>query len=146
MPRAMNDIAVDFDALTEWDFDRKNPDARGWEQLDSLCDEMSTHNDAVQCVPVMLRTMERLEEVDLGSPGPLVHTMEAWPGEYERFLSESMRRKPTPLTIWMVNRILNSKPPDAAEWRALLQDVANHPSASESAKLDAQGFLARSRR
>ena len=60
--------------------------------------------------------MERLDGVELGTPGPLVHTLETLRGGYEMLLAESVRRKPTLLSVWMVNRILNVNPPDAESW------------------------------
>jgi hypothetical protein len=66
----------------------------------------------------MFRTMERLDGVELGTPGPLVHTLETWRGGYEKLLAESARRKPTSLSVWMVNRILNVRPPDSDSWLA----------------------------
>src|SRR5439155_10043350 len=37
-----------------------------------------------------------LSVADLGSPGPLVHTLERMRGHYERELVESIKRRPTP--------------------------------------------------
>jgi hypothetical protein len=49
------------------------------------------------------------------------YTLESWPGRYEALLAESVRRKPSPLTVWMVNRILNARSPDADAWLTLLR-------------------------
>jgi len=84
--------------------------------------------DASACAPIMFRTMERLDNVELGTPGPLVHTLESWRGEYETLLAESVRRKPSPLTRWMVNRILNTQRPDSGMWLALLASALENPS------------------
>jgi hypothetical protein len=142
MPRHIAEIAADFDALTARDFDYTNAGARGWERLDELCDEMRKVNDAATCAPVMFRTMERLDGVELGTPGPLVHTLEMWRGGYEQLLTQSVRRKPTPLSVWMVNRILNVRPPDAESWMALLRSGADNPAASAGTKAEAQRFIA----
>jgi hypothetical protein len=138
MARLIKDIAADFDALRVEDFEYG---ANGWQRLDELCDETRTVNDASLCAPVMFRTMERLDQSDLGSPGPLVHTIEACTG-YEPFLAESLRRKPSRLSVWMVNRILNTHPPDADDWLLLLTASSEHPNASEQTKADALEFLA----
>jgi hypothetical protein len=98
-------------------------------------------NDPAVCAPVLFRTVERLDDADLGSPGPLVQTLESWPSRYELLLAESVRRKPAPLTVWMVNRILNTRPPDAESWLELLQSVAGHPSATSNSKEKAAHFL-----
>ena len=143
MPRSVSQIAIDFDSLAAIDFDYSNVEASGWAKLDSLCDEMRELNDASACAPIMFRTMERLDNVELGTPGPLVHTLESWRGKYETLLAESVRRKPSPLTVWMVNRILNTQPPDRDVWLALLASVLQNPSASDSTKSDAAEFLER---
>jgi len=141
MPRGVPEIAAEFDALAASDFDYANTGAKGWERLDELCDEMREVNDPAACAPVMLRTMERLDGVELGTPGPLVHTLETWRGRYEKLLVESVLRKPTPLSVWMVNRILNVGPPDVESWMSLLRSVADNASASEETKAQAQGFI-----
>jgi hypothetical protein len=141
MPRNVAEIAADLDVLTAQDFDFANTGARGWERLDELCGEMRAVNAPAACAPVMLRTMERLDGVELGTPGPLVHTLETWRGGYEEFLAQSVRRKPTPLSVWMVNRILNASPPDTESWMALLRSVAENPAASAEAKAEAARFI-----
>jgi hypothetical protein len=141
MSRSVAEIATDLDALGAHDFDYTNSGARGWERLDELCGELRAVNDPAVCAPVMFRTMERLDGVELGTPGPLVHTLEAWRGGYEKLLGESVRRKPTPLSVWMVNRILNARPPDADSWLALLRSVADNPAASDATKAEASGFI-----
>jgi hypothetical protein len=56
-------------------------------------------------------------------------------------LAESVRRKPVPLTVWMVNRILNARPPDADLWLGLLRRVADNVSASAETKAQAAVFI-----
>jgi hypothetical protein len=141
MSRSLSQIAADFDALTSADFDYSSLDANAWEKVARLCDEMREINDASVCAPVMFRTMERLDDVDLGTPGPLVHKLETWRGVYEAFLKQSVLRKPSPLTVWTVNRILNTQPSDGEIWLALLTSAIEHPSPSEPTKSDAGTFL-----
>ncbi|CAN5486277.1 hypothetical protein BH11PLA2_BH11PLA2_34270 [soil metagenome] len=141
MSRSTQVIAEDFNALTVADFDYTNPNARGLERLNVLCDEISAINDVSASVPLLLSTIERLEYADLGTPGALVHTLEQWPGFYENALAESLNRKPTPLTVWMVNRILNVEPPDKEMWLSLLQALVNNPATSEEARIATEFFL-----
>src|SRR5262245_61508811 len=141
MPRMVTEIAADLDALAARDFDYSNTGARGWERLDELCDELREVNDPAVCAPVIFRTMERLEGVNLGTPGPLVHTLETWRGRYERLLAESVKRRPTVLSVWMVNRILNVRPLDGELWLALLRNVAHDPAASDKTKAEAKRFI-----
>jgi hypothetical protein len=141
MTRSVDEIGADFDALTAHDFDHANAHAKGLERLDSLCNEMRAVNNPAACAPILFCTMERLDGVEFGTPGSLVHTLEGWQGGYEALLAESIRRKPVPLTVWMVNRILNAEPSDAESWLALLQGVADSPSASAESKAQAAGFI-----
>ena len=141
MPRHVSEIAADFDALAARDFDYANVGARGLERLDELCEEMREVNDPATCAPVMFRTMERLDGVDLGTPGSLVHTLETWRGGYEELLAQSVRRKATSLSVWMVNRILNARPPEAESWMVILRSVATNPAASHETKAEAMRFI-----
>jgi hypothetical protein len=139
MPRRVEEVAADLEAIQPEHFDCDCAD--GLERLDRLCDEMHAIGDARACAPILFHTIERLDGVDLGVPGPLVHTLERWRGEYEPFLAESVHRRPTPLSVWMVNRLLNARPPDAGAWLDLLRSAAGHPLVSEEAKTAAAGFL-----
>jgi len=92
-------------------------------------------------VPELFAVMERFPDAELGTPGPLVHTLESL--DYTRELVASIRRRPTPHGVWMVNRILNS---DLAEtdrqfYLDLLTSVTAHPHATESARDQAQSFI-----
>lgn len=138
MLRKIDEVIEDLNALGENDF--KNA-ASGFDRLQELCDELQDANDPAACIPAMFRAMERLEDFDLGSPGPLVHTLEDWSCKYEASLAESVMRKPTPLSLWMVNRILNGDPKDASTWIAVMRSVLDNPCASVLAKEQAQRFL-----
>jgi hypothetical protein len=67
--------------------------------------------------------MERLSDSDLESPGSLVHTMENYVGAYEDLLADSVSRKPTTLTVWMVNRILNGATKERDKWMEILNEI-----------------------
>lgn len=92
--------------------------------------------------PAILGLIERYPEAELGSPGPLVHELEAIPG-YESFLRDSVARKPTYLSIWMVNRILNSElsADERSVWLQVLRTVLIHPLASADLRQGANEFL-----
>lgn len=136
MCRTLDQIATDFDALTVQDFENGN----GLARLDQLCDELRQGDGFVNAAPLLFQTMERLFDAELGMPGPIVHTLEAMP-DYRPHLIESIHRRPTSLTVWMVNRILNSKPKDSSDWLNLLRSVAEHSLACDIAKDEARDFL-----
>lgn len=64
--------------------------------------------DSMLYIEWMLHFMEENPKIDYGMPGPLVHFMEKkYKKGYEKLLLESIKRKPTEHTVWMLNRILN---------------------------------------
>ena len=140
MSRSLAEIAAELDSLTLSDFDPMNVDANGDDRLHALCTELAGRDDPQRWAPLLYSLMERLDEADLGSPGPLVHSLEAWSG-YRPLLAESLRRKPSRLTVWMANRALNGDPPDTAQWLEVLRRATEHPAASAQARADARRFL-----
>jgi hypothetical protein len=98
--------------------------------------------DRSPAMPAIYSLVERFPEAELGSPGPLVHELEAIAG-CENLLRESMRRQPTLLTLWMVNRRLNSNLSDdeRAYWLNELATVKSHPRAGKLVKDEAESFL-----
>jgi len=100
--------------------------------------------DRARVVPAMFAVMERYPTADLGSPGPLVHSIERLPvPDFEPFLRSSVERQPGQLNVWMVNRILNSalSAPHREELLELLKRVTSHPRASETTQQTAVRFL-----
>jgi hypothetical protein len=90
----------------------------------------------------MFGLLERFPDAEFGSPGPLVHELEAIPG-YLPLLRDSVRRQPTYHTVWMINRLLNSKLPSEqrASWLLELRGALEHPLASEQTCKSAERFL-----
>jgi hypothetical protein len=140
MSRGLTEITADLNSFTLRDFDPANVESNGDDRLLAVCTELQERDDPDRWAPLLYSLIERLDEADLGSPGPIVHTLEAWDG-YRPLLAESLHRRPTPLTVWMANRVLNSDPPDAPAWLDLLRQAANHPAASADAVTDARAFL-----
>jgi len=141
MPRSLHEISLDFNALQACDFDWNILESNGPERLYPLCDELAETVDRPAAAAMMFEFMERLHREELGSPGPLVHLLERWHGVSEPLLAESVRRQPTPLTTWMINRILNANPSNRDRWHELLQAAVNHPKASDETKDRARDFL-----
>jgi len=140
MARDRTGVVVDFRKFTADDFDDLNG-ATGPQRLYALCEEVLAMPDPTQVFPELFALMERLSDSDLGTPGPLVHTMETRIGSYERFLVESINRKPTDLSVWMVNRILNGPEENKAFWMDVLVIASEHPSATQLIKDQAKRFI-----
>ena len=123
-------------------FEPSEQDDNSW-ALNQLLGSIGVISDREYAIEPMFKLMERFPEADLGSPGPLVHEIEAMPG-YESHLLRSLARRPTSLTVWMVNRILNAcaSQEDRSKWLAQLRQSAASQGASASARQSAQQFLA----
>ncbi len=96
-----------------------------------------------ECVmPAMFKLLERFPNAEFGSPGPLVHELEAIAG-YEPLLRESLDRQPTRLTVWMANRILNAKLPQEQRdiWLNQLRLALEHPCSPDSTRGSARDYL-----
>jgi hypothetical protein len=90
----------------------------------------------------MFALLERFPGADFGTPGPLVHELEAQPA-FPALLAASLESQPTELTAWMANRLLNSRlsREDRGEWLKRLTVVTSHPRASKAVRESAIRFL-----
>ncbi|MEX2214615.1 MAG: hypothetical protein WD768_10830 [Phycisphaeraceae bacterium] len=141
MPSTTSAMITALDA-----FEADSTDAATVSALYGLTEEFDTlaNEDKAQVIPAMFRLMERWPEADLGSPGPLVHSIESLGVPmYEALLVESVRRQPMYLNLWMVNRILNTAPagPRRTALLALLLDVRADPKWAGLPSDVATGFL-----
>jgi hypothetical protein len=111
-------------------------------RLYTIFDGFRALSDRARAVPAMFNLMERYPDAELGSPGPLVHEIEAI-GNYETELQKSLARQPTYLTVWMVNRILNSdlRESERIRWLSALRAAADHPATPQWVKDEALDFL-----
>ena len=136
------EIIAGFQALQAPDFDPMNVDARGSERLWELTDALMSVPRPERAIPELFRVMERMPDTDLGSPGPLVHTLEAFNG-YEIELMHSVRRVPSLLSVWMINRILNTDVPTDVRrsYMSLLSEAAIRPDVPKAVRDDAHHFL-----
>ncbi|PTY01718.1 hypothetical protein DB347_25395 [Opitutaceae bacterium EW11] len=140
MTRDVNDILRELRQFSADDFDYMKG-APGPERLHALCAEVEALPEPAVVFPEFFALMERLSESELGTPGPLVHTMEKYTGSYERLLAQSIIRRPVDLSVWMVNRVLNGGAGDRDAWMKLLETASNHPDASELARDQAKHFI-----
>ena len=111
--------------------------------LNELVDK---YDNTVEFEPLfdpILKFMEMHHSADLGSPGPLVHFIEKGYPKYIDSLRNSINRKPTLRTVWMLNRILNASLEDElrVELLRLMTAVTEHPQADEVTKNQANEFL-----
>jgi hypothetical protein len=111
-----------------------------------LIETWSTADVDVESVEPILRFMEGHPTLDYGMPGPLVHFIEEFYLKgHEEKLIESVSRKPTMMTVWMLNRVLNRTEGPARRQplvRAMRQ-AASNPKADRATLERIQGFLER---
>jgi len=92
----------------------------------------------------LLLLMERNPDIDYGMPGPIVHFVEKFYGNgYEERLVESIKRKPTKHTLWMLNRVINGSSGEVKkEYLNVLADITSDTTLfDESIRNEAQVFL-----
>ena len=126
------------------DFDDNNIEARGRERLYELTNAlMATAGGPPEAaIPELLGVMERMPDADLGLPGPLVHTLGALKG-YETELMRSVRRSPSLLSVWMVNRIVNTNllSDTRDSYMSLLNEAATRSDVPRAVREDARDFV-----
>ncbi|HEV3103676.1 MAG TPA: hypothetical protein VG426_15220 [Candidatus Dormibacteraeota bacterium] len=111
-----------------------------------LVDAWSSAGAGVEIVDTVLSFVERHPNVDVGSPGPLVHLAERFYGNgYERKLLDSIERKPMPLTAWMLNRIINGTKTlsDRSDLIEAMRRIIVHPLADDATRQMAGRFVER---
>lgn len=65
-------------------------------------------NSDVRCE--LISIFERHPDVSLGSPGPIVHSLEESPiDDHVELLAASIKRQATSMTVWMAERCFRSK-------------------------------------
>jgi hypothetical protein len=100
----------------------------------------------LDAVDAILRFIEEHPQLDLGSPGALVHFVEKFYGHgYEAKLVESLRRRPTAHTAWMLNRVVNGTKVAAERQRfvEVMRQARVHPGIDERTAQQLDHFLER---
>jgi hypothetical protein len=123
-------------------FEPTDYDAENVSRLYEIFDDFPPLPGRARAMPAIFALLERFPDAEFGSPGPLVHELEAIPG-YEPLLRESLSRQPTYHTAWMVNRILNTRLPDDQReaWLSELRAAGEHPLARQTTRNFVESFL-----
>lgn len=96
-------------------------------------------------VAAVLRFMEAHPDVEFGMPGALVHFVERFHRRgYEPLLLDSIARRPTAHTAWMLSRVINGAEdePSRAAYVHALRAAAAHPSIDADTAAEIAMFLA----
>ncbi len=107
-----------------------------------LVERISTTKGGRALIPNLFQFFEANADKEVGNPGPFVHFIEE-ESDYHAVLVESLDRKPTCITLWMVNRLLNgiSELRERETWMDRLRAAQTHPAADERARKAARDFL-----
>lgn len=95
----------------------------------------------IEAVEPLLKLMERHPLEDFGMPGAIVHFVERfYKNGYEQLLVDSIKRRPTLHTVWMLNRILNANE-NREYYASIMEDIANSDNLEEEIINQAKAFL-----
>jgi hypothetical protein len=109
---------------------------------DEVTEELEKRLDAFDAIESILMLMENNPDVDYGMPGALVHFMETFYKKgYEEKLVESLTRKPTEYTVWMLNRLINDCQGERKKYYLnVLDKVIAFPNLENKVVLRAQNY------
>ena len=107
-------------------------------------EDLENNDDFELAIEPIFKLIEKYPLTDFGSPGPFVHTLESFTGHYESYLFESLNRRPTRLTIWMLNRIINGEQNIIIKQNLIdrLHSFIHHPLIDEETIDTINGFIA----
>jgi hypothetical protein len=111
-----------------------------------LTEAWSAAGAGVETVEPILRFMEENSGIDFGAPGALVHFVERfYRSGYEDKLVESVQRRPTGHTVWMLNRVINGTKIPEVKHRlmAVMEEVRRNPVADQNVVKQVDRFLER---
>jgi hypothetical protein len=111
--------------------------------IEDLIAPLEKAGDIEPVLPAIFEFFEKYPLADHGMPGPMVHKVETLPEKsYEPLLIKSVLRRPTPHTLWMINRILNANPPNNRKKLLLsaMRGALKHPLAEDETKDAARVF------
>lgn len=125
------EVVKGFIPFAEDDMENDNVDF-----LYDLTGELLNSHNSSNAINPLFELLEKYPKTDFGSPGPIVHFIENFTGEYETWLYESLERKPVRLTILMLNRIINSDKNKISRTKHLqkLTQLLTHPKIEEAEK------------
>ena len=113
-------------------------------RLYEILAELEELPDCTRAVPALFGVLERFPSGEFGSPGPIVHALDAI-APCSKELALSLLRQPTFYTVTMVNAILNSKLSNAnkAFWLSALENVQHNPRSSPENRALATRYMSK---
>ena len=103
--------------------------------------KLEIQNIGIEAVKPLLQLMERHPLVDFGVPGAIVHFVERFYKKgYEELLVESIKRKPTMHTVWMLNRFINGSE-NKKDYIELMKAIIEHNDIEDEIRNQARAFM-----
>ena len=95
----------------------------------------------IEAVTPLLQLMERHPLDDLGMPGAIVHFVERfYKNGYEELLIESVKRRPTMHTVWMLNRVMNGSE-NKNDYFEIMKEITERSDIEETIRNSASEFM-----
>ena len=105
--------------------------------------KLETQNIGIEAVAPLLQLMERHPLFDFGVPGAIVHFVERfYKRGYEELLIDSVKRRPTMHTVWMLNRIINGSE-NKEKYIKIMKDIIIRTDIEEEIENQAIAFINR---
>ncbi|TAF65393.1 MAG: hypothetical protein EAZ55_09030 [Cytophagales bacterium] len=111
--------------------------------LYELKQDLLASDNPEQFIIPLFELIEKYPTMEAGTPFPVVHFLEKQ--DYEVALLDSLARKPTPMTVFMLNRILNVTDENSSKYEnllALMKTIADNPDVEEISQKEARDFYA----
>lgn len=97
----------------------------------------------IEAVTPLLQLMERHPLDDFGMPGAIVHFVERfYKNGYEELLIESVKRRPTMHTVWMLNRVMNGSE-NKNNYLEIMKEITERSDTEETIRNSASEFMDR---
>lgn len=103
--------------------------------------KLEMENVGIEAVTPLLQLMERHPMEDFGMPEAIVHFVERfYRNGYEELLIDSVKRRPTMHTVWMLNRVMNGSE-NKSEYIEIMKAIRNRSDIEEEIKNSANDFI-----
>jgi len=108
-----------------------------------VVEDMAGNEESSELVEPVIRFIEEHPHLPFGNPGPLVHFVEEYYQQgYEPLLMESVKRCPTPHTLWMLTHLIYAEDdPNHDNYVALLRDTAARSDLDEATRQAADKYI-----
>lgn len=109
-------------------------------EMEEKMNQIEAEGAGFEIVDELIRIMERHPLDDFGMPGAMVHFIERFSPKYEPILVDSIKRRPSLHTIWMLNRCINASD-HKDEYISILMEIVNRNDVEKAIRDSAQEFV-----